>query len=566
MEKQNIEIVPLADRMRAAAVLRESHRDRCKISRKEKADRAAQAQQASSRGTEKSNGRKQEHEDRTKTAFMRRKRQLEDLERAREHARLGASIRREERRLFRRSPPTQLFKQFEAKQVARGPTNRDLYFEWIGRGLSSGRGRNYARSGTKRTSSRTTPWKSGEMGRKIRYIGREAALENVEGNVVTNMGDDMGEAVHCSQKIEEIERLARKGAGVYIHVIVALSHENSPTERVQVLAELVQPLRRMGLPYYAALHHPDQDGDQRNYHAHLVLSLRPMKRITAYQWEFSASKSTWLNTPAGLKLQRKFVARTLNRALAAGGHRARWTYLSRAERGEVSPGNTKKGAERTRQERAVAKAETESREARKAFFESGRLRQAATRLLNAGDKLERCWQICSELLIPVRKGMSEALHRLENEIHEFEDACVTALKRQKQEIEAGEAIIQAIRSLQTAEARAAANHPIKDESIIPVLRRVRSAITNMEFSALHRGDGSYALSASEEPLLADWEALRRSKEGEAYCREISAALPEPEADQSEWPSRIFPLLPESEEISADDLFRLWKESQNQGRG
>jgi hypothetical protein len=190
------------------------------------------------------------------------------------------------------------------------------------------------------------------MGRKVRYIVRADALEQVEGNVLTNMGDTIEEAIGCTRAIEEIEKMSRDNAGVYKHVIVELPHHLSAVDRAQLLSELTKPLREMRLPFVASLHKPDPKGDQRNFHAHIIVSLRPMERLGDHEWEFEAGKSTWLDTSAAIRLQRRFVAAAFNRALAAAGETVRWTGKSRAERGEKSPGNTKRSQEGNRVQRA----------------------------------------------------------------------------------------------------------------------------------------------------------------------------------------------------------------------
>jgi hypothetical protein len=302
-------------------------------------------------------------------AFARRLRRREEEDAKRYGYKLGAALRKNERLQLKASCPATLFRHFEFGQDGLGSTKgsgrtRDLFFEYIPRGFSSGTGRNYKRE-KKRSNARTARWKSGEFGRKVRYIEREDALEEVEGNVLSNMGEDMAERVACSRQIEQLETVDRDNAGVYRHLIIALPHELSPEGRAALLAELVQPLRDLNLPFDAALHKPDRDGDQRNFHAHLLVSLRPMQRVGDHEWTFAAFKRRSLETPAGLSLQRRFVARAFNRALAQEKIETRWTHLSRAARGQASPGNTKKLESETRRSRreAAASAELEAAQA-----------------------------------------------------------------------------------------------------------------------------------------------------------------------------------------------------------
>lgn len=234
--------------------------------------------------------------------------------------------------------------------VCVGP--RDLYVQFIPRGLKSGSSRNY-KDGKPKPAGNRSPWKSGETADKIQYICREEALEDLPGAVISNMGNNLRERVACAMAIEKLEELGRVDAGVYRHVIIALPHELAPEERVALLNRLMKPVGDLKLPFTASLHKPDKDGDDRNYHAHIVLSLRPFERNGPVEWEFATSKLTWIETPAAHLLIRRHVAREFNRALKKAKVETRWTHLSRAARSEPSPGNTKRHRSDIRGDRAL---------------------------------------------------------------------------------------------------------------------------------------------------------------------------------------------------------------------
>ncbi len=294
-------------------------------------------------------------------AFARHLRRREEEDAKRYGYKLGAALRKNERLQLKATCTARLYRHFEygpdGLGTAKGSgSTRDLFFEYIPRGFSSGKDRNFKRE-KKRSNARTARWKSGEFGRKVRYIEREDALEEVEGNILSSMGDDIAERVACSRQIEQLESVDRDNAGVYRHLIIALPHELSPQGRARLLAELVQPLRDVSLPFDAALHKPDRDGDQRNFHVHILVSLRPMQRVGDHEWTFAAFKRRSFETPAGLGLQRRFVARAFNRALAQENIATRWTHLSRRDRGLASPGNTKKFESEVRLSRKQAAAD-----------------------------------------------------------------------------------------------------------------------------------------------------------------------------------------------------------------
>lgn len=557
MSNTNKIVIPVHDAAKVAAAIRDAHENRVRLAKEEKVARAKAIKEARTAGNEGRVAQLEEKDDRKKSAFMRRKRQLESLERERDFKRLGAAIRRQDRRAIKQGGHSAIFADYEGLAPPQLSRERDLFIEWIPRGFGSGKKRNFSK-GRKRATARTSAWKSGEMGRKIRYIFREDALEEVEGNTLTNMGDDLSEAVHCSHVLEGIERLSRSNAQVYLHVFLSLSYENTPEERAAVLAELVRPLRELKLPFCAALHKPDPEGDQRNYHAHVVVSLRPMERIAPYEWEFSTSRSTWLNTPAGLHLQRKFVARTLNRALVAAGHHGKWTWLSRSKRGLQSPGNTKDGPERTRQLR-------ERRETVHDFFRASDAARLSLTLQRAGEMLDQSLQRCVELVratgIEFRRSIEEISVDLERlaarEASRDEQAKVAVARSETLSVSS---------RLQELEGDAARRRlGTDDEFVLAAAQDVRMAVINGHIGKTSDGDRSYRVGASDKMLLEAWIALIKTREGQAYCREIIDELPELEDAQDVWPSIRMTRDPRLDGIDADDLWKLWQSQLSKGR-
>jgi hypothetical protein len=322
---------------------------------------------------------------------MRRRRLRQQAEAERDERRLGAALRKAQRQIERDARDASSFAAFEQKlidygRVGDGPV-RDLFVEWFSRGFNSGRRRTNAGQ-RKPNSARDSKWSRGEFAAKIGYIYREGACEEVSASFLSNMGDDQAGAVGCARVVEDIEGMARDNGGVYKHVVIALPHQLTPEERLALLQEIVRPLRELGLPFCAAPHKPDPNGDRRNFHAHILHSLRPMTRTGPNQWTFAESKLTWFDCREGMILQRRLLAAAFNRALERAGHEARWTSKSRAARGLSSPGNTKKGPERTRAEREAQLAEVAAQEARFRVEELERIALGSEALMSLSDRLE----------------------------------------------------------------------------------------------------------------------------------------------------------------------------------
>lgn len=556
-------------------VLKEAHTNRHRTGRDATKLRKAEIERLRESGEEARATRLEEIASKKSTQFMRLKRQAEEREAERELKKLGAVLRREDRKAFKRQPPDRLFIQFEAQARAKDGRLRDLYYDWIGRGLGSGKKRDYARA-KKRTSSRTTPWKSGEMGRKIRYIFRGGALEEVEGNALTNMGDDIVEAVACSRLLEDLEQLGRsKNGGVYHHVILALPHHLSGPQRAELLNELTQPLREMKLPFCAALHKPDTQGDERNYHAHVVLSLRPMDRMGEYHWEFAPSKRTWLNTTAGLRLQRRFVARSFNRALTRAGIDTRWTHKSRATRGEASPGNTKKGPEGTREDRNIEAAGRRANESQVLLDAIVADEHALIRLEHVEDILERTEPVVEALVGRVVSELKQLADICEQTIAKSEPAESILARAEERDLqrkqlppqEEVESIEQPnqVEILPHAdpeqvhlddEMRRRERRRNSEERLRRIeahgagvramlftegqdpgeqwFEQLRDAVIDGKLCAVRRDNRTEALLARDQTLLAKLDRSLELPKMKAYMRAVSGGLPPAPADQTGW--------------------------------
>lgn len=564
------------------AALESAHRARHNLGREVNAARRMEIDRMREAGNEARAAQLEESARSKSIGFMRGKRRREELERESHLRRVGASVRREERKAFKRQPPDRLFQQFEAPLGGERAGLRDLYYDWNGRGFSSGIERDYSKH-VKRSTSRTTPWKSGEMGRKIRYIFRDDALELVEGNVITNMGDDILEAVACAKVIERLEGLARESnGGVYHHVILSLPYELSGAQRAELLQELTQPLRQMGLPYCAALHKPDRRGDQRNYHAHVVVSLRPMRRIEGYAWEFETSKLTSFNTTAGLLLQRKFVARKFNQALAAAGHSVRWTAKSRKSRGEATPGNNKMGPELSRALRDQASATEALRDARHKLFDAGTISRDLTKLEAVASDLEASFVIATELLAGAVPVVQQVVAECTSDVHELRErvagSVVTVPELDGIERVLGEGIVDAVEAVELAPS-AVVEQPVQKTVPLPhgettnrkkpqkrvpsprfipeleeadvqavqamrnsgetmprsdVVQSVRRAIVAGGLFGMEIGAGKYEVTAADHSVLKAWVTFIRTDAGKAYCRSIIDHLPPPPAGSDKW--------------------------------
>ncbi|MFN3727366.1 MAG: MobA/MobL family protein [Allosphingosinicella sp.] len=201
---------------------------------------------------------------------------------------------------------------------ARGPDGLySLHFGFVARGFASTTGRR---------------WRAGEAVRAARYIVREDALEGGELGWWSNVAADRNELVTFFRAVEAVERHDRTNANVYVSEIIALPAELSARQRRRVVNRICRFYEKRGLAYVAAVHVPDAAGDQRNFHCHIIYSLRPADRHGAYDWSFGLSKENDINTPGGIAARRRQVVRDINATLHAAGIDKRYTHLSNRAR------------------------------------------------------------------------------------------------------------------------------------------------------------------------------------------------------------------------------------------
>lgn len=140
---------------------------------------------------------------------------------------------------------------------------------------------------------------------------------------------------------------------VYISEVIALPAEFSARQCRRVVRRICRFFEARGLPYTVAIHVPDSTGDQRNYHCHIIHSLRSCERISPYEWSFGVAKADDINTPDGIMARRVAAVQAINTTLAAAGVAKRYTHLSNKAR-RMAAAQPKLGQRRTWAARRLA--------------------------------------------------------------------------------------------------------------------------------------------------------------------------------------------------------------------
>lgn len=179
-------------------------------------------------------------------------------------------------------------------------------------------------------------WRPGLAAAHVFYILRETALENGAVGldvVMSNMGKDADEIAACFNALEAMEEGYRANAKIQYRIVWNLPHDLDARQRHDMVESFCErTFGRAGLPWVAAIHVPDERGNQKNYHAHICFSTRPCERTGDHEWNIAQEKVNGLTDPDGLKLMRALAAGRMNTACGKAGLAVRFTHQTYKER------------------------------------------------------------------------------------------------------------------------------------------------------------------------------------------------------------------------------------------
>ncbi len=181
-------------------------------------------------------------------------------------------------------------------------------------------------------SSRTA--KPGVSKRVAIYIYSGSALDE-HGNPMfrTNAGLTIDEAVCGLDHHEQVNRSAQKNAKVLNHAVLAMDHRWTPAQMLEVGERWAEErFGRYGLPYAISLHEPPPDGDERNWHLHVIWSWRPLERVGDHEWLVGESLRTELDGAQGMRMLRERLAAMMTEMSFEAGDADVYTALSYAAR------------------------------------------------------------------------------------------------------------------------------------------------------------------------------------------------------------------------------------------
>lgn len=177
--------------------------------------------------------------------------------------------------------------------------------------------------------------KQGAAKHLVRY-GADGAHEFNDGSQAfySSVGHSVDEAAEAFDQLERVNRSAAANAKVVHHMIIQSLHELSHEEQWAMLLRYCdQVFGSQDLPYSVCLHAPSEQGDQRNWHAHVVFSYRPMVRTDEAEWQIGRAIRTDLDCPDQWTRMRYLLCEEFNRTAEDHGINKRYTHLSYAAAG-----------------------------------------------------------------------------------------------------------------------------------------------------------------------------------------------------------------------------------------
>ena len=183
-------------------------------------------------------------------------------------------------------------------------------------------GQSSVASAAYRSGSRLVDDRTGE----IHDYTRKQGVVHSEVMSPDNTPEWMNDRTELWNAIEAVER--RKDAQLSREIQLSLPHELEPEQRTELVQSFVQEqFVDRGMIADVNIHLPDKGGDQRNHHAHIMLTMREMTG------EGFGNKSREWNNPELLTEWREGWATHQNRALERYGHNERVSHLSYESQG-----------------------------------------------------------------------------------------------------------------------------------------------------------------------------------------------------------------------------------------
>ena len=188
--------------------------------------------------------------------------------------------------------------------------------------ISRGKGQSSVASAAYRSGAKLVDERTGE----IHDYTRKAGV--IHSEVLTPEGTPewMQDRAQLWNAVEAIE--TRKNSQLAREIQLSLPHELEPEQRLALVRGFVQEqFVNQGMIADVALHAPSAAGDERNHHAHIMLTMRELTGEGFHSKKATPTARSW-NSDETLLHWREQWANHQNRALERNGHKARVDHRS----------------------------------------------------------------------------------------------------------------------------------------------------------------------------------------------------------------------------------------------
>ncbi|TWB09324.1 MobA/MobL family protein [Nitrospirillum amazonense] len=205
-------------------------------------------------------------------------------------------------------------------------------------------GRSHGRSATAAAAYRAAVRIDDERtGQSFDYTRKQGVLHS---EIMAPAGTPawMYDRVQLWNAVEKVEK--RKDSQLARDILMSLPHELTHEQRVDLVREFVATeFVAQGMIADVAIHAPDRQGDDRNHHCHILLTMRELTGEG-----FGKKVRAWNDTEQ-LEQWRADWAEVVNRHLERHGHHARVDHRSLADQGIDREPEPKQGPVATEMER-----------------------------------------------------------------------------------------------------------------------------------------------------------------------------------------------------------------------
>lgn len=195
-------------------------------------------------------------------------------------------------------------------------------YRFSAQAISRGKGQSSVASAAYRSGARLVDERTGE----VHDYTRKAGVIHSEVMTPEGTPEWMKDRAQLWNAVEAVE--TRKNSQLAREIQLSLPHELEPDQRRELVRSFIkEQFVNQGMIADVAIHEPSEKGDERNHHAHIMLTMRELAGEGFHPKKATEKARSW-NSDEQLLHWREEWANHQNRALERYGHNSRVSHLS----------------------------------------------------------------------------------------------------------------------------------------------------------------------------------------------------------------------------------------------